>query len=183
MRIEQSFTVSASVDTVWEMFQDVPAISRCLPGAQLEEDLGGGRYAGRMNVRLGPITVGLEGEAAVAPDAVERRATIEGRGVDRRGGSRGQVRVTYRLEPLDGATRVAIEADLTLAGPAAQFGRVGLVEELSRRLIGEFVACLEARLAAAPGDEGAAAQAADVRAIPLLIDSLGASVRKRFGRS
>jgi carbon monoxide dehydrogenase subunit G len=35
---------------------------------------------------------------------------------------------------------------VTLAGPAAQFGRTGLINEMSKRLIGDFASCLEAKM-------------------------------------
>ena len=50
----------------------------------------------------------------------------------------------YGLEEMDGGTRVTVDADVMLAGAAAQFGRTGLIQEMSKRLIGEFVHCVEA---------------------------------------
>ena len=132
------------------MFQDVPAVAQCLPGATLTEDKGNDVYAGTIAVKLGPDGRHLRRRGDRSPMiAPTGRALIDGRGVDRKGGSRGQVKVTYTLAPTDsGGTRVAIDADVTLAGPAAQFGRTGLINEMSKRLIGDFAACLEAKMAA-----------------------------------
>lgn len=89
MKIEHEFTVDRPLDEVWEFFQDVPAVADCLPGAELKEDKGDNVYAGLVSVKLGPMTAAFEGEATITPDPEARSATISGKGVDKRGGSRG----------------------------------------------------------------------------------------------
>lgn len=182
VRIAESFEIRRPVDEVWSLFQDVPSISRCLPGSEPVEDLGEGRFRGAMSVRLGPIGARFEGEASVLAAPEARRATITGNGIDKRGGSRGQAVVSYALSPIQDGTHVVIEADVTLAGPAAQFGRTGLLQEVSRRLIAEFSHCLEAKLAATTPDEAAALAAGGIRAESLLASSIGASIKRAIGR-
>ncbi|MCC6617817.1 MAG: SRPBCC family protein [Chloroflexi bacterium] len=183
MRIDNEFTVASPIDAVWTAFQDVPSVSACLPGAQLTDDLGGGRFAGRMSVRLGPIGLGLEGEATVVPEPEQHAATITGQGIDKRGGSRGQVSVHYVLAEVGPTTtKVSIASDITLAGPAAQFGRTGLLQEVSKRLIGDFARCLEAKLAAATPEEAAAIVSGEVGATSLLASSLGATIKRSIRR-
>ncbi|MGQ0848315.1 MAG: SRPBCC family protein [Actinomycetota bacterium] len=182
MEISEEFEVARTVAAVWDIFQDVPAVAQCLPGATLTEDKGGNVYAGNVSVKLGPIATTFEGEAVITPDEASRRALIDGKGVDRRGGSRGQVKVTYVLTPTDGGgTKVAIRADVTIAGPAAQFGRTGLIQEMSRRLIADFVSCLEAKLAA-PTEDAAAAIKAELRPLRLFWASLLAWLKRLFAR-
>ncbi|GIU92357.1 MAG: hypothetical protein KatS3mg011_1263 [Acidimicrobiia bacterium] len=102
--------------------------------------------------------------------------------MDRRGGSRGQVKVEYRLSPENGGTRVVIDADVVLSGAAAQFGRTGLINEMSNRLIGEFVDCVEGKLTAETPEEAAQVKAAEVRGFTLLLRSLWAWLRRLIGR-
>ena len=183
MRIDNEFTVAQPLEVVWAAFQDVPSVSACLPGAQLTDDLGDGRFAGRMSVRLGPIGLGLEGEARVEPDPEEHAATITGQGVDKKGGSRGQVTVRYVLTAVDAAsTNVSIASEISLAGPAAQFGRTGLLQEVSRRLISDFARCLEAKLAASTPEEAAAIRSGEVGATSLLASSLGSTIKRSIRR-
>ncbi|HSL25809.1 MAG TPA: SRPBCC family protein [Acidimicrobiia bacterium] len=183
MQITQDFEVARPVASVWEMLQDVPAVAQCLPGATLSEDKGGNLYAGSISVKLGPIAATFEGEATVTPDLQGRRGSIDGRGVDKRGGSRGQVKVTYELMPSEaGGTLVSINADVTLAGPAAQFGRTGLINEMSRRLIGDFATCLEAKMAAPTEAEAQAIAAPEVKPLRLLWHSLVAWIKRLFRR-
>ena len=108
---------------------------------------------------------------------------IEGKGVDKRGGSRGQVSLTYVISPSDKGSLVDIDADVSLSGPAAQFGRTGLINEISKRLIQDFSECIEAKLAA--GSEAAAEEitAKEVKGISLFFSALWAWLKNLFGGS
>jgi carbon monoxide dehydrogenase subunit G len=180
MQINQEFEVARPIGTVWEFFQDVPAVAQCLPGAELTEDKGDGVYAGGISVKLGPMTAAFEGEATVTPDEAAKTGHIEGKGVDRRGGSRGQVKVDYALTEAGGGTKVSVDANVTLSGAAAQFGRTGLINEMSTRLIGEFVSCLEAKLEATTEAEAEAITASEVKGFSLFLSSLFAPIIRFF---
>lgn len=182
MKISQEFEVARPPDVVWDIFQDVPAVAQCLPGAELTGEGDDGSHQGKLSVKLGPMTATFEGTASVTPDPGSKAATIEGKGVDRAGGSRGQVKVQYRIEPQGGGSKVSVDADLTLSGPAAQFGRTGLINEMSRRLIVEFVECLEAKLGAESEEEAGMVSAGEVKGISLFFASLWSWIKKLFRR-
>jgi carbon-monoxide dehydrogenase small subunit len=181
MKIAQSFTVDCPLDTVWAAFQDVPSMAQCLPGAALTADKGGGIYAGRVETRLGPFTAAFEGEASVVADRASHSGRVEGKGVDKRGGSRSRLLLDYRLTEVERQTRVDLSADVTLSGPIAQFGRTGLLVETSNILIREFVACLERKLAAATAGEAAAVNAGEVKGLSLLYAAVVAWLKRLFG--
>ena len=181
MQISHEFDVARPLSAVWEQFQDVPTVAQCLPGASLTETKGENVYLGNISVKLGPISSTFEGEAIVTPDPGNHTALIEGKGVDKRGGSRGQVKVTYALRPSESnSTHVTIDADVSLAGPAAQFGRTGLINEMSRRLISDFVGCLEAKMAAPSAAEAASIEAGEVKPFRLFWSSLISWLKTRF---
>lgn len=183
MKISQEFVVARSPDVVWDFFQEVPSVAQCLPGAELTGQADDGSYDGKLSVKLGPMTAVFEGKATITPSEDSRSAIIEGRGVDKRGGSRGQVKVVYTLAPEEEGTRVNVDADITLSGPAAQFGRTGLINEMSKRLIGEFVSCLEAKLGAETEEEAESIRASEVRGISLFFSSLWSWITRLFRRS
>jgi len=183
MKITQEFTVARPLTTVWDFFQDVPQVAQCLPGAELLSDDGDGHYTGRVAVKLGPLSATFEGSATVTPDAAGHTGLIDGKGADRRGNSRGAVKVSYSLVPDDAAsTKVVVDADVTLSGAAAQFGRGGLVTEMSNRLISEFVACCEGKLAATTVQERQEIKAAEMHGFSLFVKSLVAWVKSLLGR-
>lgn len=174
MNIVQEFDVLSPVDRVWSFFQDIPEVAKCLPGAELLGVGEDGTYQGKVAVKLGPMTSSFEGVATVTTDSLELSGRIVGSGADRRGGSRGKVDVRYTLLGEGLVTRVSVDADVQISGPAAQFGRVGLINEMSSRLIDEFLACLESKLATS--DKAAAAEigAAPVEGGTLFLSSIWA---------
>ena len=141
-----------------------------------------GTYSGTLSIKLGPMAATFEGQATVTPDAAAKSGRIEGKGADRRGGSRGQVRVDYVLEAAGAGTKVLIDADVTLSGAAAQFGRTGLINEMSNRLIGDFVGCVEGKLAASSPEEASDVRSSEVNGLTLFFQSLVAWLRRILGR-
>lgn len=182
MNISQEFVVAQSPDDVWQFFQDVPAVAQCLPGAELVGRTEDGAYEGTLSSKLGPMTATFEGKVTVTSDAASRSATIEGKGVDKKGGSRGQVKVEYSVSPDDEGSKVTVDANIQLSGPAAQFGRTGLINEMSKRLIVDFVSCLEAKLGAESIADAEAIRASDLKGFSLFFSSLWAWFRGLFGR-
>jgi carbon monoxide dehydrogenase subunit G len=128
------------------------------------------------------MTATFEGKMTVMTDEASRSATIEGKGVDKRGGSRGQVKVEYSVQSDDAGSKVSVDANIQLSGPAAQFGRTGLINEMSRRLIVDFVSCLEAKLEAGTQEEAEAIRASEVKGVSLLFASLWAWFKSLFAK-
>jgi carbon monoxide dehydrogenase subunit G len=180
MKITETFDVERDIESVWALFVDVPELAHCLPGAELTEYHDDGRCAGRVEAKIGPISAIFEGEATVTGDATTRSGTVTGKGADRRGGSRAQLKVAYSLEPIPSGTRVVVDADVILSGAAAQFGRIGLLKEMTGRIIGEFVHCIEAKLAAPTPEAAAAVHAAEVKGFSLLLASMVAPITRLF---
>lgn len=149
MQVSQKFTVGRPADEVWTFLSDVRAVAACVPGLELVEERPDGTYVGRFAIKVGPLSAKLEGEGTLARDDQMRNATLEGRGVDKRGGSRVKGVLRYRVMPDDGGSAVEVDADMTLSGPLAQVGRTGIIEDVARVLTKEFSANLEERLAAA----------------------------------
>ena len=183
MKISQEFVVASPPSDVWSFFQDVPSVAQCLPGAELANVNEDGSYDGTLSVKLGPMTAAFEGTANITPDEPNHTATIEGKGVDKKGGSRGQVKVVYAIADDAGGSKVTVDADVTLSGPAAQFGRTGLINEMSKRLINDFVGCLEGKLAASSEQEAETISAGEVKGVSLFFASLWAWLKGLFGGS
>jgi carbon monoxide dehydrogenase subunit G len=177
MDVTEQFVVIQPIESVWTLFQDVPELARCLPGAELTTDNGDGTYEGSVSVKLGPISASFVGKATVELDHDANMIAIKGRGVDRSGGSQGRVDVGVGLVETDEAhTAVTITAAVQLAGPIAQFGRTGLVNEVSKRLIDEFSDCVHAKLDAATPEEAATVEASDVHGLGLFVTSTWSAI-------
>ncbi|MDH3464054.1 MAG: SRPBCC family protein [Acidimicrobiia bacterium] len=182
MQLSNTFEVKRPVDTVWAAFADVTSVAQCLPGASVTADKGDGAYEGSVQIKLGPMTAKFEGSATVTRDDATKAGHIDGKGVDRSGGSRGSVKVDYQVTAAEGGSAVTVDANISLSGAIAQFGRTGLIEEITKRLIDEFVECLEAKMAASTVEEAEAIQAGEVKGFTLFLSGLMSWIGKFFKR-
>jgi carbon monoxide dehydrogenase subunit G len=164
MKVQQSFTVQAPVEQVWAALIDVQRVAPCLPGAELTETGDGGTYHGTFTVRLGPTTAAYRGTLKMEDiDEAAHRATMSARGTDKRGQGGASATIVSAVVAEDDATRVDVDTDFTITGRLARFGRGGMIEDVSKRLLGEFASCLQATMAAAPAAAAATApEPADV---------------------
>jgi aerobic carbon-monoxide dehydrogenase small subunit len=179
-RFEESFVVARPPQAVWTIFADIPAVAACLDGVELTEH-DASTAKGKMTVRLGPIQAGFSGSAVIERDDRALRGTIRGAGSDRGTGSRTKGEILYRLAPEAAGqqTRVFVTVEYSLQGALAQFSRSGLVLELGRRLVADFAANLNARLA---GAQMRAAPRTPFNAGRFLWSWFIDGLRRRFGR-
>jgi carbon monoxide dehydrogenase subunit G len=181
--MRQTFEVDAPPPVVWAFFQDVPRVAPCMPGAELLEVADQDTFRGKLRVKVGPISAEFEGQAKVVErDETAHRGRVEANGVDKRGGSRGSATVTYELAPGDRGTRVQLVAEYRLQGAMAQFGRTGLIQEMSTRLTREFADCLQQRLEAATSEQEERTVAGEVKGIRLFFVSLWSVIARFFRR-
>jgi carbon-monoxide dehydrogenase small subunit len=179
-RFEEAFVLRKPPATVWNAFADIPAIAACLPGATLAE-YDADAVKGKMSVKLGPISASFDGSAVIEREDAALRGVIRGAGRDRGTGSRTKGEVTYRLEPEDEGrqTRVLLSVEYSLQGALAQFSRSGIARDLGRRLVADFAANLNARLAGEPPDQRSSASLDLGRLIRMW---LGDRIRRWLGR-
>jgi uncharacterized protein len=164
MKLQNSFTVPAPVERAWEVLLDLERVAPCLPGAEL--DAGDGReYEGRMAIKIGPVTSRYAGTVRIEEaDAGARRAVMRAQARDSRGAGNATATIATEMHPTADGTRVDVETDIQISGPAAQFGR-GVMQEVSAKLMGRFAECLAAEMAIEPaGPEPAGMAAASTAA-------------------
>jgi len=145
MRIENDMHVSASMEEAWALLTDIPAIAPCLPGAKLI-DQDGDTYEGTMKVKVGPIVAEYSGTATVVEmNETDRTVKLTASGRDKRGAGNASADIFASMVKDDGGTTVSIATDLKVAGKVAQFGR-GAMADISKKLLGQFAECIEAKL-------------------------------------
>jgi hypothetical protein len=153
MELTNEFRVSVPVEQAWAVLTDVERIAPCLPGAELQE-VEGDEYRGVVKVKVGPITASYKGKATfVEKDDNAHRAVLKAEGRDTRGAGNASALITASLTGDGASTSVSVVTDLTVTGKVAQFGR-GVLADVSAKLLGQFVECLETTvLADSPGPE------------------------------
>jgi len=160
MKLHQEFTIAHPLDEVWRFFHDVPKVAGCLPGAEYVGSKEDGRHLGKVSARVGPFQTSFEGEAAVQYDEEKKSVALEGKGVDRKGASRGKMSMNCLLLPSGDLTGVVVDSDIQLSGAIAQFGRTGLISEVANALVANFVRNAETELGSAHSSiEGADSEA------------------------
>jgi carbon monoxide dehydrogenase subunit G len=147
MKIEHSFEVEAPIGTVWEALTDVERVSPCLPGAEINERQDDGSYKGTFTVKLGPTTASYRGTLRMEElDEASHTATMRGDGTDKRGQGGVKATVVSRMREEGGVTKVDVDTDLNITGRLARFGRGGMVQDVSTKLLDRFADCLKEEL-------------------------------------
>jgi carbon monoxide dehydrogenase subunit G len=148
MELTNEFRVGVPVDRAWTVLNDVERIAPCLPGAQLQE-IEGDEYRGVVKVKVGPITANYKGVATfLTQDEAAGTLVLRAEGRETRGQGNANATVTATLVADGDSTTVTVVTDLTITGKVAQFGR-GVLADVSGKLIGQFVECLESKVLAA----------------------------------
>ena len=158
MKLEQSFTVTAPVEQVWAALVDVERVAPCLPGAEITGQSPDGGYEGTFTVKLGPATAAYRGSLKMESlDESARTATMSAKGTDKRGQGGATASIVSTMREEGDATHVEVVTDFTITGRLARFGRGGMIEDISKRLMRDFAQCLESTLGAEPAAAVAAA--------------------------
>ena len=151
MDLTHQFTVPTSVEETWDSFLDIGSLAECFPGAQVTS-AEGDTLTGTVKVKLGPIAMVYAGSGTfVEKDEAARRLVVEAKGRDKRGNGTAGANATLTMAPEGTGTKVEIVTDLAVTGKPAQFGR-GVMQDVSDKLLGQFVACLESKSAPAADD-------------------------------
>jgi aerobic-type carbon monoxide dehydrogenase small subunit (CoxS/CutS family)/carbon monoxide dehydrogenase subunit G len=168
--------LGSPVADVWAVLGDVDRLARCLPGAEMTDDLGEDRYRGRATVSLGPVRLAFEGLAQITErDADGHRLALLAQGADT-GGNRTAAEIALRATAIPGgSTELQADAAVFLSGRIAQFGRA-LAGDVSQRLFEQFADAVDetARTGTTP-DVGAGPSALAIGTRAVL-----AAVRRRL---
>jgi carbon monoxide dehydrogenase subunit G len=171
-QLVNEFTVNRPIDEAWAVITDVERIAPCLPGAQLQE-IEGDIYRGVVKVKMGPMTPAFKGQATIlTQDDDDRRIVLKAEGRDTGGRGNAAAEISAQAEALSPtSTRCVVTTDLHMTGKVAQFGRFGVLREVSENLMAQFASNLNTMLDDqgfddapaddAPADDAPAAAAAD----------------------
>jgi carbon-monoxide dehydrogenase small subunit len=180
-QLSQHFVLDHPPAAVWALLSDIETLARCLPGLRLEGPPEGDRVAGHLDLKLGPITARFAGEGQLRLSPAEQRLEVEGRGVDRKGGSNVTGSLACWIAPAataPTATTVHLDLAYALTGPLAQIGRGGIARDLARRLGEMFAQNMDRHLS----DPGGALPAPPVAGFAILRQILLARLAGLFDR-
>ncbi|WAP59813.1 xanthine dehydrogenase family Fe-S subunit [Streptomyces sp. S465] len=135
--VEITTGIDLPEEKIWRVLDDIHLLARCLPGAELTDDLGNDHYAGRARVSVGPIKLAFNGLAHIVEhDRSAGRLRVIAQGQDT-GGAQTQADITLRTKATETGTAMHADAKVYLTGRIAQFGRA-LAGDVSRRMFEQF---------------------------------------------
>jgi carbon-monoxide dehydrogenase small subunit len=158
---------------VARVFNDIRLLARCLPGAELTDELGDDWYRGRARIALGPVRLSFDGMAHVLEQR-DDRLVLKGQGKDTGGGS-AQAEIVMSATPSGTGVSLHAEARVFLTGRIASFGR-SLAGDVSRRMFEDFARSMDRAAAGAEPDVSAKPPGA----MAILFGALSDRARTRF---
>jgi carbon-monoxide dehydrogenase small subunit len=173
--IDLTSELTSSPADVARVLRDVQVLARCLPGAELTEDLGDDWYRGRARIALGPVRLSFQGLANVLEQR-DDRIVLHAQGKDTGGGG-AQAGIVMVATASGAGTSLHADAKVFLTGRIAGFGR-SLAGDVSKRMFEDFARAI---------DQAAAGAEPDVTSRPpsvfaLLGGALRARARNSVGR-
>jgi carbon monoxide dehydrogenase subunit G len=146
--IDQKATIPAPIDRVWDFLMDVPAVSTCVPNVERFEQTGDNIYDGVVGVKVGPISVHLDGRITVTEqDRDNWTAGMTGEATDKRIRGAVKTKATMHLLPRDdGQTDMLVHADAAILGKLGQFGQA-VMKKKADQVLAEFVQNMSKQMA------------------------------------
>jgi carbon monoxide dehydrogenase subunit G len=165
LKVEQSFVIAEPRERLWEFFEQVDEVARCVPGVESVELVDADNSKVRVTQSVGPMTATFDLKMRITERQQNERMrfTAIGRAVK---GAAGNVRSsnTVTLEPVEEGTRVNLEADLAMGGVLGSVGQKVIAKQADA-VTRDFMASLERAVKGEPvGPEAVAAKAGAARA-------------------
>lgn len=124
MKVQESFVIAEPLERLWEFFDDVDQVARCVPGVESVEVIDSDESKVRVTQSVGPMTATFDLKMRVTERRPQEHLqfTAVGRAVK---GAAGNVRTTntVRLAEVEEGTRVELESDLAMGGVLGSVGQ------------------------------------------------------------
>ena len=145
MQIKDSFLIQAPQEKVWELFFDIPRLSKCVPGIESVEVVDDKTYRGKLVVKVGPIKSEFTGTVTLTEIVAPNRIAGTVDGDDKASASMVKASFSGTLTPIENGTEAAFIVDVNLRGRLAQFGGPVIIAT-AKKLTAEFAKNLRAQL-------------------------------------
>jgi carbon monoxide dehydrogenase subunit G len=167
MNFEKRCTIPVARQQLWDFLMDVPTMAACVPGVEEVKAVADDQYQGRLRVKLGPISLNLQGSVAIKErDQDNWRAVAKAEAKDRRIGGGTDLTATMTLvEKNPALTELVIAAQARFMGKLGEFGEP-IIRKQTDTTIAAFARNVAARFAqpqVAPTPTVAPAAAAETR--------------------
>lgn len=137
--LNKEFTLPGTSAQAWTFLQDMPGVASCMPGAEITEDLGDGKYKGKVKAKIGPATMAFNGDIVVqSMDSEKREMHMIGKGQDTKGSSSATMDLrAWVVDTEDGKSILKGDATVTVTGKAASLGG-RMMTQVSDQILNQF---------------------------------------------
>jgi carbon monoxide dehydrogenase subunit G len=146
MKLEGEYIFDGPREEVWEIVRDPEVLATALPGTQSLEQVGENEYAGKMHVRIGPVSGVFAGKIVVSDEVPPESYTLKVEGKGAPGFAQGTGHVEL-IEQEEGKTLMLYDGDMQVGGRIAGVGQ-RLIDTASRSMIGQGLESLNNALQA-----------------------------------
>ena len=139
MILDQTVTVQAPVDKVWDFVTDMEAVSRCVPGVESFQKVDDTTYLGALKVKVGPIGVTLNGKVIVVErDRENFRARMQVQAAEKRLNSAVNAQAVLTAVPRsENETELQIHTESSILGKLGEFGQA-VMRRKADQIVEEF---------------------------------------------
>jgi uncharacterized protein len=140
MIIEQKCLLPIPIERLWDFLIDAPAVSKCMPGIEEFSEASPDEYEGRVRIKVGPISLRLQGKVVVVERDRERwTAKMKAEGGDVRIAGGVTAILTMTLAPTQQSeTELNVMTTATVLGKLGEFGQP-IMKKSADRIIQQFV--------------------------------------------
>jgi len=137
--LDQTVTVQAPVDKVWDFVTDMEAVSRCVPGVESFQKVDDTTYLGALKVKVGPIGVTLNGKVIVVErDRENLRARMQVQAAEKRLNSAVNAQAVLTAVPRsENETELQIHTESSILGKLGEFGQA-VMRRKADQIVEEF---------------------------------------------
>jgi carbon monoxide dehydrogenase subunit G len=154
VKLDKRYELAVSPARAWQVLCNIHAVARCMPGAQITEQVDATHFKGTVKSKVGPAVVQFGGDIEVLGlDASAQSMQMLGKGADKSGSSASMDLKAHLETGSTAETSVLVGvATIIVSGKLAQFGSRLLVP-VSDAMLAQFADNFRAAAAAVPAPE------------------------------
>ncbi len=148
MKFNQRLVIPVARQPLWDFLMDVPKVARSLPGVEAVSQIDDTTYQGTLKVRVGPISLNLQGKIIVEQrDRENWRAALRAEASDRMAAGAVKSRTSMELKEINPTeTELLVETDVNILGKIGEFGQP-IIRKKADTMLKEFVENIKKQLA------------------------------------
>ena len=147
MKFNQRAVIAVAREPLWDFLIDVPKVAQSLPGVEKIEQLDPDTYQGTLKIRVGPISINLQGKIIVEQrDRANWRATLRADASDRLAAGAVRAKTSMELKDLSATeTELIVDTDVSIMGKIGEFGQP-IIRRKADTMLKEFVENIKKQL-------------------------------------